>query len=121
MTHIHSCLCSVLISQLSSMLDVGKWPVFALLPPEELRLIRQACVFGSAANEALYVTVNDEVTLRLLILLFTSRCIARFDSLSFYYVGLIILHLEVDIKMLQASHSLVDVECSSRRGDKQIE
>uniref|UniRef100_A0A671UDB5 RCC1 and BTB domain containing protein 2 n=2 Tax=Sparus aurata TaxID=8175 RepID=A0A671UDB5_SPAAU len=48
-------------SLLSSMLDVGKWPVFALLPPEELRLIRQACVFGSAANEALYVTVNDEV------------------------------------------------------------
>uniref|UniRef100_I3JE76 RCC1 and BTB domain containing protein 2 n=1 Tax=Oreochromis niloticus TaxID=8128 RepID=I3JE76_ORENI len=48
-------------SCLSSMLDVGKWPVFALLPPEELRLIRQACVFGSAANEALYVTVNDEV------------------------------------------------------------
>ncbi|XP_060743908.1 RCC1 and BTB domain-containing protein 2 isoform X1 [Tachysurus vachellii] len=43
------------------MLDVGKWPVFALLPPEELRLIRQACVFGSAANEAIYVTVNDEV------------------------------------------------------------
>uniref|UniRef100_A0A7N8YDG2 Regulator of chromosome condensation (RCC1) and BTB (POZ) domain containing protein 2 n=1 Tax=Mastacembelus armatus TaxID=205130 RepID=A0A7N8YDG2_9TELE len=43
------------------MLDVGKWPVFALLPPEELRLIRQACIFGSAANEALYVTVNDEV------------------------------------------------------------
>uniref|UniRef100_I3JE75 RCC1 and BTB domain containing protein 2 n=1 Tax=Oreochromis niloticus TaxID=8128 RepID=I3JE75_ORENI len=50
-----------LIVFLSSMLDVGKWPVFALLPPEELRLIRQACVFGSAANEALYVTVNDEV------------------------------------------------------------
>uniref|UniRef100_A0A672NR48 RCC1 and BTB domain containing protein 2 n=2 Tax=Sinocyclocheilus grahami TaxID=75366 RepID=A0A672NR48_SINGR len=45
----------------SSMLDVGKWPVFALLPPEELRLIRQACVFGSAANEAIYFTVNDEV------------------------------------------------------------
>lgn len=51
--------------QLTNMLDVGKWPVFALLPPEELRLIRQACVFGSAANEALYVTVNDEVMLRL--------------------------------------------------------
>lgn len=54
-----------LIPQLSIMLDVGKWPVFALLPPEELRLIRQACVFGSAANEALYVTVNDEVTVGL--------------------------------------------------------
>uniref|UniRef100_A0A669CV56 RCC1 and BTB domain containing protein 2 n=2 Tax=Oreochromis niloticus TaxID=8128 RepID=A0A669CV56_ORENI len=50
-----------IITFYSSMLDVGKWPVFALLPPEELRLIRQACVFGSAANEALYVTVNDEV------------------------------------------------------------
>ncbi|XP_061683885.1 RCC1 and BTB domain-containing protein 2 isoform X1 [Syngnathoides biaculeatus] len=43
------------------MLDVGKWPVFAFLPPEELGLIRQACVFGSGASEALYVTVNDEV------------------------------------------------------------
>lgn len=65
------CFCSVycsghlFVSDLSIMLDVGKWPVFALLPPEELRLIRQACVFGSAANEALYVTVNDEVTVRL--------------------------------------------------------
>uniref|UniRef100_A0A3P9PHI8 RCC1 and BTB domain containing protein 2 n=2 Tax=Poecilia reticulata TaxID=8081 RepID=A0A3P9PHI8_POERE len=54
-------LCYLVTALLSSMLDVGKWPVFALLPPEELRLIRQACVFGSAANEALYVTVNDEV------------------------------------------------------------
>lgn len=65
------CSCSVncsghlFVSDLSIMLDVGKWPVFALLPPEELRLVRQACVFGSAANEALYVTVNDEVTVRL--------------------------------------------------------
>lgn len=53
------------LTQLTNMLDVGKWPVFALLPPEELRLIRQACVFGSAANEALYVTANDEVMQRL--------------------------------------------------------
>uniref|UniRef100_A0A671MHB0 RCC1 and BTB domain-containing protein 2-like n=1 Tax=Sinocyclocheilus anshuiensis TaxID=1608454 RepID=A0A671MHB0_9TELE len=52
---------SVCVTSQSSMLDVGKWPVFALLPPEELRLIRQACVFGSAANEAIYVTVSDEV------------------------------------------------------------
>uniref|UniRef100_A0A673JTY4 BTB domain-containing protein n=2 Tax=Sinocyclocheilus rhinocerous TaxID=307959 RepID=A0A673JTY4_9TELE len=51
----------VCVTSQSSMLDVGKWPVFALLPPEELRLIRQACVFGSAANEAIYVTVSDEV------------------------------------------------------------
>uniref|UniRef100_A0A3Q3VJX2 BTB domain-containing protein n=1 Tax=Mola mola TaxID=94237 RepID=A0A3Q3VJX2_MOLML len=52
---------SLLFVILNCMLDLGKWPVFALLPPEELRLIRQACVFGSAANEALYVTVKDEV------------------------------------------------------------
>ncbi|XP_064413830.1 RCC1 and BTB domain-containing protein 2 isoform X2 [Latimeria chalumnae] len=44
-----------------AMLDAGKWPMFALLPQEELRLIRQVCVFGSGANEALYVTENDEV------------------------------------------------------------
>lgn len=56
------------------MLDVGKWPVFALLPPEELRLIRQACVFGNAANEAIYVTVNDEVG-------FSSTCPADFSAL----------------------------------------
>ncbi|XP_061463580.1 RCC1 and BTB domain-containing protein 2 isoform X3 [Rhineura floridana] len=43
------------------MLDVGKWPIFALHSQEELKLIRQACVFGSAGNEALYATENDEV------------------------------------------------------------
>lgn len=43
------------------MLDVGKWPIFAVRPQEELKLIRQACVFGSAGNEALYITRNDEV------------------------------------------------------------
>ncbi|XP_023695221.1 RCC1 and BTB domain-containing protein 2 isoform X3 [Paramormyrops kingsleyae] len=47
--------------ELGSMLDVGKWPVFALLPPEQRKVIRQACVFGSAGNEAIYVTINDEV------------------------------------------------------------
>uniref|UniRef100_A0A8U7M189 RCC1 and BTB domain containing protein 2 n=2 Tax=Corvus TaxID=30420 RepID=A0A8U7M189_CORMO len=43
------------------MLDVGKWPIFSLCSPEELKLIRQACVFGSAGNEVLYATENDEV------------------------------------------------------------
>ncbi|XP_008114523.1 RCC1 and BTB domain-containing protein 2 isoform X2 [Anolis carolinensis] len=44
-----------------NMLDVGKWPIFAFRSPEELKLIRQACVFGSAGNEVLYVTENNEV------------------------------------------------------------
>ncbi|KAM3935649.1 RCC1 and BTB domain-containing protein 2 isoform 1-T1 [Leptodactylus fuscus] len=42
------------------MVDVGKWPIFALCPQEELKFIRKACVFGSG-NEVLYITKNDEV------------------------------------------------------------
>uniref|UniRef100_A0A8C2ANT1 Regulator of chromosome condensation (RCC1) and BTB (POZ) domain containing protein 2 n=1 Tax=Cyprinus carpio TaxID=7962 RepID=A0A8C2ANT1_CYPCA len=61
-SYITSAKCYIVcVTSQSSMLDVGKCPVFALLPPEDLQLIRQACVFGSAANEAIYVTVNDEV------------------------------------------------------------
>lgn len=43
------------------MLDVGKWPIFSLCSEAELQLVRQACVFGSASNELLYTTVNDEI------------------------------------------------------------
>ncbi|XP_075873601.1 RCC1 and BTB domain-containing protein 1-like [Nelusetta ayraudi] len=43
------------------MVDLSKWPVFFLLTPEELASVRQACVFGIAANEAIYVTADDEV------------------------------------------------------------
>lgn len=46
------------------MLDVGKWPIFSLCSEAELQLVRQACVFGSASNELLYTTVNDEVMLK---------------------------------------------------------
>lgn len=43
------------------MVDVTKWPIFSLMGPEELPLIRKACVFGSSANEAIYITNDDEV------------------------------------------------------------
>lgn len=43
------------------MVDVGKWPIFTLLSPQEIASIRKACVFGTSANEALYVTDEDEV------------------------------------------------------------
>ena len=43
-------------------MDVGKWPVFTLLSPQEIASIRKACVFGTSASEALYVTDNDEVS-----------------------------------------------------------
>lgn len=45
------------------MVDVGKWPIFTLLSPQEIASIRKACVFGTSANEAIYTTHNDEVSL----------------------------------------------------------
>uniref|UniRef100_A0A663MAZ8 RCC1 and BTB domain containing protein 1 n=1 Tax=Athene cunicularia TaxID=194338 RepID=A0A663MAZ8_ATHCN len=45
----------------SIMVDVGKWPIFTLLSPQEIASIRKACVFGTSANEAIYITHNDEV------------------------------------------------------------
>ncbi|KAI3366292.1 hypothetical protein L3Q82_009762 [Scortum barcoo] len=43
------------------MADVSKWPLFSLLSAEELTTIRQACVFGTSANEAIYFTHGSEV------------------------------------------------------------
>ncbi|XP_075447285.1 RCC1 and BTB domain-containing protein 2-like isoform X2 [Ascaphus truei] len=43
-----------------TMVDVGKWPIFALCPQEDLKFIQQACVFASG-NEVLYITKDDEV------------------------------------------------------------
>lgn len=43
------------------MVDVTKWPMFSLMGPQELASIRKACVFGSSANEAIYITNDDEV------------------------------------------------------------
>ncbi|MEQ2257333.1 RCC1 and BTB domain-containing protein 1, partial [Ilyodon furcidens] len=42
------------------MVDVTKWPIFSLMGPEELSSIRKVCVFGSSANEAIYITNDDE-------------------------------------------------------------
>ncbi|XP_057708198.1 RCC1 and BTB domain-containing protein 1 [Corythoichthys intestinalis] len=43
------------------MVDVTKWPLFSLMAPQELACIWKACVFGAAANEAIYITSDDEV------------------------------------------------------------
>lgn len=43
------------------MVDVTKWPIFSLMGPQELASIQKACVFGSSANEAIYITNDDEV------------------------------------------------------------
>ncbi|XP_058040409.1 RCC1 and BTB domain-containing protein 1-like [Ahaetulla prasina] len=42
-------------------MEVGKWPIFTLLSPQEMATIRKACVFGTSANEAIYITHSDEV------------------------------------------------------------
>ncbi|KAG5833215.1 hypothetical protein ANANG_G00273540 [Anguilla anguilla] len=38
------------------MVDVSKWPLFTLLGPQDIASIRQACIFGTSANEAIYIT-----------------------------------------------------------------
>lgn len=43
------------------MVDVSKWPMFSVLNAEELATVRQACVFGTSANEAIYITHGNEV------------------------------------------------------------
>lgn len=48
-------------SSAGAMVDVSKWPLFSLLSAEELATIRQACVFGTSANEAIYITHGNEV------------------------------------------------------------
>lgn len=46
------------------MVDVSKWPMFSVLNAEELATVRQACVFGTSANEAIYITHGNEVRRR---------------------------------------------------------
>ncbi|XP_035479166.1 RCC1 and BTB domain-containing protein 1 [Scophthalmus maximus] len=44
-----------------AMVDVSKWPLFSVLSAEQLATVRQACVFGTLGNEAIYVTHANEV------------------------------------------------------------
>ncbi|XP_072300865.1 RCC1 and BTB domain-containing protein 1-like isoform X3 [Eucyclogobius newberryi] len=43
------------------MVDVTKWPMFSLMRVQDLASVRKACVFGASANEAIYITNDDEV------------------------------------------------------------
>ncbi|XP_070786757.1 RCC1 and BTB domain-containing protein 1 isoform X2 [Enoplosus armatus] len=61
------------------MVDVSKWPLFSLLSTEELATVRQACVFGISANEAIYITHGNEV---FAFGLNSSSCLGTGDSLS---------------------------------------
>uniref|UniRef100_A0AAZ3NND1 BTB domain-containing protein n=1 Tax=Oncorhynchus tshawytscha TaxID=74940 RepID=A0AAZ3NND1_ONCTS len=61
------------------MVDVEKWPLFTLLGAQVVSRIRQACVFGTSANEAIYITQDDEV---LVFGLNCSNCLGTGDSQS---------------------------------------
>ncbi|XP_044044063.1 RCC1 and BTB domain-containing protein 1 isoform X1 [Siniperca chuatsi] len=67
------------LSFAGAMVDVSKWPLFSLLNTEELATIRQACVFGISANEAIYITHGNEV---FVFGLNSSSCLGTGDSLS---------------------------------------
>lgn len=42
-------------------MSLDQWPIFSLLDPTFFQQIKFAAVFGSAGNEALVVTREDEV------------------------------------------------------------
>uniref|UniRef100_A0A3Q3MWQ8 Regulator of chromosome condensation (RCC1) and BTB (POZ) domain containing protein 1 n=1 Tax=Mastacembelus armatus TaxID=205130 RepID=A0A3Q3MWQ8_9TELE len=63
----------------ASMVDVRKWPMFSLLSLEERTMVRQACVFGSTGNEAIYITHTNEV---FVLGLNYSGCLGTGDSVS---------------------------------------
>ncbi|KAM3585280.1 uncharacterized protein V6R79_012788 [Siganus canaliculatus] len=60
-------------------LDLSKWSLFSLLNAEELAAVRQACVFGTSASEAIYTTHRNEM---FVFGLNTSGCLGTEDSLS---------------------------------------
>uniref|UniRef100_A0A667YXT2 Regulator of chromosome condensation (RCC1) and BTB (POZ) domain containing protein 1 n=1 Tax=Myripristis murdjan TaxID=586833 RepID=A0A667YXT2_9TELE len=72
---------SLLVRRLhkNNMVDVSKWPLFSLMGPQELSSIRRACVFGTSANEVIYITSDDEVYV---FGLNCSNCLGTGDSLS---------------------------------------
>lgn len=45
-----------------AMVDVNKWPLFSLMSAQDVASIRQACVFGTSANEAICITHDNEVS-----------------------------------------------------------
>ncbi|XP_022530431.2 RCC1 and BTB domain-containing protein 1 isoform X1 [Astyanax mexicanus] len=62
-----------------AMVDVSKWPLFTLMSAQEIASVRQACVFGTSANEAIYITHDDEVYV---FGLNCSNCLGTGDSQS---------------------------------------
>lgn len=79
------------------MVDVTKWPLFSLMEGEELSSIRQACVFGTSANEVIYITHNDDVSGQMI------------GVVSVFYLEWSLLGLSSGIHMHSAQHMLTGV------------
>ncbi|XP_005095208.2 RCC1 and BTB domain-containing protein 1 [Aplysia californica] len=41
--------------------DLSRWPLFSVLDLDLISTIKKICVFGSAGNEAVFITENDDV------------------------------------------------------------
>ena len=41
--------------------DLSRWPLFSVLPADMVATIKKLCVFGSAGNEAIFITESDDV------------------------------------------------------------
>ncbi|XP_005450135.1 RCC1 and BTB domain-containing protein 1 isoform X2 [Oreochromis niloticus] len=67
------------LSFAGAVMDVSKWSLFYLLSAQELATVRQACVFGTTANEAIYITHGNEV---FVFGLNCSSCLGTGDGLS---------------------------------------
>lgn len=71
------------------MVDLTKWPLFSLMSPQELSTIRKAYVFGTSANEAIYITSDDEVRGN-----FSSNCFST-KILNFVFNSVIVKSLKI--------------------------
>uniref|UniRef100_A0A8C6VVF6 Regulator of chromosome condensation (RCC1) and BTB (POZ) domain containing protein 1 n=1 Tax=Nothobranchius furzeri TaxID=105023 RepID=A0A8C6VVF6_NOTFU len=62
-----------------AMVDVSKWPLLSVLSAQEQAAVRQVYIFGTSANEAIYITHANEV---FAFGLNCSGCLGTGDSVS---------------------------------------
>lgn len=89
-------------------MDVSKWPLFYLLSAQELATVRQACVFGTTANEAIYITHGNEVRSAHLI-------VSVYDMSSLNSTRMIVLVLSslyLCLNLILTLHEVYRLRCS---------
>lgn len=92
-----------------TMADVTKWPLFSLMSPQELLSVRKAFVFGMSANEAIYITVDNEVRCRCYIQISASFFFffrPSFDEVIQFYLAQAYIFISVYFILLPSSTNL---------------